>query len=295
MKKLLGVIIILVGVFLLLKSITNIELGGWVRGEVKHLEGSASVANIDTIHIQIPSANLQIVTEDRSDLLAALQGSDADKFTLQVQRKNNSIDVNVDDPKTNWFNFSDDMKLVVHVPMSYQQKLEVEATSGRVEFTGHSSSSPAIYKELNVNVSSGDIRLDNLQVGQLKIEGTSGSIRSDRVTADKSTLEVSSGDIRMDRYTGAIDASLSSGSLDIQLEKVTGSIHVEASSGDVKLQLPKDADVTVDAKVSSGNVKADFPLENTTIYDENSQIKGSKGAGTYPIDLEANSGSIKIR
>lgn len=295
MKKWFGVFLILFGGLMLIRSLTNINFGGWSTGATTQSEASSSIDNIDTIKIDLTNAYIQVIPEDRSDLSASLQGNSSKNYHLQIDQHQRTLEITAEDTTSNWFTFNNDLKLRVYVPLRFQQNLQIETESGVVELGGDSKDSPAFLKELSLSISSGDVRLHNLKLDTLKIESTSGSIRTDWIQANESSLDVTSGYIRMNHYAGAFDAEVTSGSLDMQMDELTGPVRVEATSGEVKLQLPQNADVTVDAKVTSGTVKSDFPLAKTTYYDEDKGIQGSNGAGTYPVYLEAVSGSIKIR
>lgn len=128
------------------------------------------------------------------------------------------------------------------------------------------------WNELNVQVGSGDIRIDKQQFASAEIQADSGDIEVNRITVDDRLalkvgsgdielkdvtshsleLETDSGDIEAERYTSE-QISFSVGSGDVSFEDGTGAITGEASSGDISLhadELLYDTDLTT----GSGNV-----------------------------------------
>jgi lia operon protein LiaG len=86
---------------------------------------------------------------------------------------------------------------------------------------------------------------------------------------------------------------VSSGRLNAQLKKLNGPINIDAASGSVNLDLPKTANFTLDAQASSGDIRCDFPLQNSSI-NKNEDIKGTYGTGKHKVNISISSGDVHL-
>lgn len=254
-----------------------------------HQETQATVTeDIEMIEIDMTSGNSSIIPEDRQDIKAVLEG----KGTVSVDESHDKITVTVKRKWFEWFSFSNKNSLKIYIPEDYHKNLAIDMGSGNLTLSGPSKSQPFKLEKLKLDVSSGNMKLKNLEVTEFDHDGSSGNVEVDTLTTKTGTFDISSGNIDIKHYVGAIKADLSSGKLDLQMDKLVGTIDIDISSGKVNLDLPDDADFSLNGETGSGKITCDFPLtSNSTISNE---INGTHGSGKYQIDLDVSSGSIKI-
>lgn len=293
MKKLLGAMLILFGIFLLLGSFIRSDISGWFLPGDEQVE-SAALEGVDTIEISAPSANTRIIPEDRQQIKAVMHGRQVRHLDLHVQRNGNKVEVTVEEKWFDWFAFGSDVKLDVYVPKTYNQNIHIDVDSGNVEFAGPSTTPPILLRHLSLEISSGNVHLKHLQLDQLQTDGGSGNVDIDQVKAESGKLKVTSGNIGVRHYEGALDAELTSGNLKAQIDLLAGPVKINATSGDITLDLPHNADFTLEADVSSGDIQSDFPLQHAHA-EENESLSGSFGSGKHSVNLETTSGTIRIR
>ncbi|GIN85951.1 DUF4097 domain-containing protein [Heyndrickxia sporothermodurans] len=284
MKKLFIFILVLIGLYLVG---TSIKEAAWFPFGEKGTQ-TESMKNIDLIDLNVSSSNTTIIPEDREHLKAKLEG----RGKLVTYRKGDTIHVEV---KRKWFQgfgFWNKSKVTVYIPKDYDQNMNVTVGSGNLTMSGTSKNHPMKLDKMNVNMSSGNLKLANLLVNDYNHKGSSGSAQLDSLSTKTGSIKMSSGKVDVTGYSGKLDATLSSGKLDFQMDKLTDSINVHVSSGSVKLDLPKDADFTLNGKASSGDISCDFPLKSQEIG--NHKVRGTHGSGEHEIKVRVSSGNVDI-
>jgi lia operon protein LiaG len=284
MKKILIIFLILTGAYVLFFQ-TNI-LSFWPLGTQS--TQAEVTKNVDLIELDVSGASTNLIPENRDNIEADLEG----KGKVIVKKKGDTITVHF---KRNWFDglpFFNKSKINIYIPEEYKKDLEIDISSGQMEFSGPSKNDPMEIDELSLDMSSGRFVLRNLSTNTFELDGSSGSIEIDSLATKKGYFDVSSGNVEVDHYSGEIDGKLSSGNLNVQIDQLVGPIELEVSSGRATIDIPNDADFTLNGEVSSGNIESDLPLEDKEVDKNN--IKGTHGSGKHLIDLQVSSGKIEI-
>lgn len=244
----------------------------------------------EDISIDISSVETLIVPEDRDDVRAELKG----KGTVKVDKHGDEIEVAVKRKGFFWFNWfeMDKTTMKVYIPEDYEKNVQIKLGSGEVVFKGDSIDSPIKLKNLAIEIGSGSMVLENLDVETLEHQSSSGEAEFNSIAAGSGSLEVSSGSVHVKNYSGKLEADVSSGELEIQMDSLTDDVNLNVSSGDIELDLPDDADFTLKGKISSGDISSQFPLENKEASDN--RLHGKHGSGKYEINADVSSGEIKI-
>ncbi len=186
------------------------------------------------------------------------------------------------------------------------EKIDIESVSGDIDINKVTS------KNFDIESTSGKVEMDVI-VGNSFIKTVSGSVDVKEITGDL-VCETLSGDVKVNSLNGEVNAESISGELDIRSKylkqsnykstsgniKVTaegiedsGKYSFESVSGKIKIELPENAEFTLDAKSTSGNINNSFMIDK---YEENSKkhIRGSIGSGKTSITVSTISGNIEI-
>lgn len=284
MKKILIIFLVITGVYILFFQ-TNI-LTFWPLGTQS--TQAEVTENVDLIEMDVSGASTNLIPENRDNIEADLDG----KGKVTVKKKGDTITVHF---KRNWFDglpFFNKSKLNIYIPEEYNKNLDIDISSGHMEFSGPSKNHPMEIDELSLDMSSGRFVLKNLSTNTFELDGSSGSVEIDSLVTKKGFFDISSGNIELNHYSGEFDGKISSGNLNVQIDQLVGPIEMEVSSGRASLDLPGDADFTLNGKVSSGNIESDLPLENKEVDKNN--MRGTLGSGKHLIDLQVSSGKIEI-
>lgn len=265
-------------------------------GNNKQGSQTASLSGIDQIHVKTTSGQIQIVTDARDELRAELNGSNTKHLSLIVDRKGSTLLVELKRKRSSWRLFSfwpfNESKLEVAIPQNYAHLLQVEATSGNITIAG-TQQQPLVLNDLELRIKSGNVSLKHLQAESLNFKGTSGNVKADHVITGESEWKLSSGNMKLNEFQGPIAAQLTSGNMEMNLSKLTGPIESSITSGRAVIDLPDDANFTLDAKVTSGKIRNEFPLQDAVFDNRNWQ--GKYGNGEHLIKLNSTSGNITIK
>lgn len=132
----------------------------------------------------------------------------------------------------------------------------------------------------------GNIKLFHA-AGAVEASTQSGDIQLQQITGDIET-DTKNGQISIKEASGAIKADTLNGDIGIASTSVGGDWDIDSSIGEIHLLLPVQGNYAVNGSVTFGDVSSDFPL---TISKKT--IRGSIGAGTFRININANS-SIQV-
>lgn len=258
---------------------------------------SVSMDNVDNISVDTSCMDIIVQIEDRTDLKAELKGniskSIKDRCKFTAEKNGNSI--NISYKEKSWgsffsfnFNVINNLKLYVYVPKNYANKLDLDCSSGDIKVNDFNC------KELKAETSSGDITINNINADKLTLDCTSGDITGKNITTKDSNVSTSSGDIKLNEYKGNVAIDATSGSVSIDFGQVPNKIDGETSSGDIKLTLPADSKFNVDAEVSSGDINCEFPITMNKNDSDRQTLRGTVGSDENKIKLNATSGDINI-
>ncbi|PFG15407.1 LiaG family protein [Bacillus sp. es.036] len=266
-------------VLLILYENTSLFAGGSDENSIKVTERT------EEINIITHSSDMKIVPEARNDVKAALNGNGE----LSLRNRGDKIEVEVKQKWYQFFNFNGESDVTVYLPADFNQNLKLEVGSGNVELKGASS---LVLNEVDIEMSSGDVELSNLQTKSFKHDGSSGRLIIDQLSTEKGSFDISSGDVILTKYSGPLKGEMSSGEMKVQMDQLSGDVSFDLSSGDVELDLPDDANFTLDTEASSGDISTTFTLKDQTIT--NNQISGVHGSGEHQVNVSLSSGNARV-
>ncbi|MFB5265185.1 DUF4097 domain-containing protein [Paenibacillus enshidis] len=157
--------------------------------------------------------------------------------------------------------------------------LRAEAiTAGRLSLTSKSGDITAerVQGDTEIQLHSGDIKVEGLK-GALKMQSTSGSITAVDVDGSADTT-LHSGNIKFDRFTGKGVFKSTSGNITLTGQR-SDSLDISVRTGDVTLSPDPEFKGFFDLKTTSGHIKAPDSRQETTDV----------------IKVRATSGDIRIQ
>lgn len=281
MKRIVILLLIITGLYIVFNQ--SFQFDGFAVGASK--DGRSVISNdIESIDINVAGVKTTIIPENRDDVKAILTG----KGSLIVKEEGSSIVVETKRKMFDWLSFSEKRHLKVYIPEDYNRDMEIQIGSGSLHFSGQSMK----LDELSLDIGSGNVNIDHLEVNAFTHDGSSGNVKMDTLKTKSSSFDLSSGNLEVNHFTGALKADVSSGRFSMQMDKLNDSIEIDLSSGNVNLDLPDNADFNLDGEVSSGNISSDFPL--TTNGTDKKSLKGTHGSGKNQINVSVSSGNVHI-
>ncbi|MBO1512443.1 LiaG family protein [Metabacillus bambusae] len=284
MKKLFVLGFFLVGLFLLIVTNTSWLAFGQATNQAEVTN------NIDLIEIDVSGVSTKIIPEKRNNVRAEYKG----KGKVTVQENGDSIKVEFESKNSfNFLSLFNKKNLTIYIPEDYDRDMVIDSGSGKLSFSGKSINKPMHLKNLTLNMSSGHVQLSNIMTDYFEQDGSSGYVGIDSFTTKKGSFNMSSGKLDVKDYSGEVDAHVTSGQLSLKMNKLSDSVNVEVNSGFATLDLPANADFTLNGKIGSGSISTDFSLID--FKEDKHRIEGKHGSGQHDIDLDVNSGKIKVK
>ncbi|MFT4399363.1 DUF4097 domain-containing protein [Bacillus sp. SW14] len=290
MKKVLGKLLIMAGILIffgvVVKDVFAAGLG-FVSGTEAD-SASASPGDIDSVVIESDHKNVRIIEEERNDISAGISGKSGKLFVTESKRK---LELTAKEKEFQLLNGFNRSFLVVRIPYDYKGDLTVRTSSGDISVDGNQH---LALIELNAASASGDMRVTDVRLQDMKVKGSSGDVTISNTVSKTAGIDLASGDANLADVSGSLDVKLTSGNLDAALKKVSGPVSVTLTSGDADLSLPENGSFTVKAKSASGSVSSPYSFADTAHKDHH-HITGSQGSGRHPIDIKTDSGDLVIR
>lgn len=177
-----------------------------------------------------------------------------------------------------------DKKLTIDIPKN------IELSDVKLEISSGDADISCSAKNYDLNASSGGINLTQRgDSDSINMEVTSGGISVNYESVDKINVSASSGSIYLKgNSVNDFKSEVTSGNGDYTFNQLPKGASLSASSGNINIYIPKDADLTLTAKKSSG----DMSTEHAFTKDGDTYVSGS---GTNKMNVSVTSGDIMIK
>ena len=159
----------------------------------------------------------------------------------------------------------------------------------KVEISGGSLSLCDIAGEMRAEVNGGNVTMS--AASALKAEVNGGNFTAGNIQGH-TKLEVNGGNIRVGHAT-TLDAEVNGGNLRWTGLLQSGSHRTEVNAGNATLTLLPGSSVRLDAEVTLGNFRAEFPTQKRGGFME-AHYTGQLGAGEALLRCEVSAGQIKL-
>jgi lia operon protein LiaG len=316
MKKLVAVLVVLflIGVG---GSVVTISASGGLNFNTADINQSETidVGSIRNISVESSSTDVSIrEAAGQDDIKVALTGKVSkklkDDYKLKVSEDDGTLHVGLE--VKNMFRMGvviiRDVKIEVLLPKKEYEELAVQVLSGDIKAEGIQSKD-AIFEtksgdvalkgmeagsQMEIQVASGDVRVEDSNAKELKIKAASGDVSIDGSAAETADLYTASGDIEINQLSGDIVANITSGDLNISNDQLAGSITAETASGDVNISFKEEpSDIMLDFKATSGEGKV---LLDGFLFEEKEEdrIIGKIGSGEHVVKVHTASGDFNL-
>lgn len=259
-------------------------------------EKSFDAKSIHKVTIETSSVDIQIKPHNSNKIHAEWGGKTTDKewerYELTTHQKNGHLSLKLTQKNQLGFNFAfggiHDINLQIKVPKKEYRSIEVNASSGDVELSDIDTN------YIEVDVSSGNINLGELAIsGNLNARASSGDINISNTEASHISTKTSSGDISLYKLDfDQLSAKSSSGRIEMNSQTLSGSVDASTSSGDVLMTFVESPDsLKIDFKSSSGDESIHLDeLDYDTKTDH--RVIAKKGDQQFTIKVRTSSGDF---
>ena len=245
---------------------------------------SFNANKIDDIQISLVAEKLTVQPVNTNEITVELYGTWSKKLEPEVSYTNNTLTIK--QKQKNGVNLHK-RSVVVKLPsekITQNTITKIENVSGSVQLSDFEMS------KLNISNVSGSIKLNNIVCKSSNLECVSGSVKVENCSIDSVEIATVSGSIKAEGYFDELDAEAVSGSIKVQNQKdFTKDSSFSTISGAITIDLPSDANAIIDCSSTSGSVLCEHTNTKAKSVDQ------KLGSGTYELEANSMSGSIKIQ
>lgn len=145
-----------------------------------------------------------------------------------------------------------------------------------------------VCRELQLEVASADVTLENIQISEMDFDGASGTCNFVNCTVADLDIDTASGDVTFFGSLTRLDFDAASASFSGHLTNYPSQIDMDGMSGDLELTLPEDCGFTVTMDGLSSHFSTDFA------YSEHRDRTYVSGDGACRIDVDGISSDVYI-
>lgn len=260
-----------------------------------------------TFRVENPNGDVRITGgHDHGQISATvrIQGSDeedarenADAFTLMVDESDHEVVLRQHD--TPGIMIDLDIRLAGVVPLDVKVMhgdLHVSNTGAACKVLSHSGDVDlsGLTGIVEIQNSSGDVRVADCEVTTLAMEGKSGDIVFQRIRGNINA-RTANGDVALRECAGKTVAVESiSGDVRLDLtEPVRGNVNVRTVNGDTVVAIADGSDCRVSLSTLRGDVHCDIILRDEARMEQH--VTGRLGDGSGTIDISAVNGDVSMQ
>lgn len=245
---------------------------------------SFNANKIEDIQIALVAEKLSIQPVNSNEITVELCGTWSKKLEPEVSYTNNTLIIKQKQKNgVNWHKRS----VVVKLPaekITQNTITKIENVSGSVQLSDFEMS------KLNISNVSGSIKLSNIVCKSSNLECVSGSVKIENCSIEDLEIATVSGSTKSEGYFDELNADAVSGSIKVLNQKdFTKDSSFSTISGAITIDLPSDTNAKIDCSSTSGSVLCEHTNTKSKSVDQ------KLGSGTYELEANSMSGSIKIQ
>ncbi|MDA1476379.1 LiaG family protein [Bacillus changyiensis] len=286
MKKTVGKMLIIVGILI----IASLTFGGgrisslFTANQESDQSAHALASKMNHIDINGQNMTVKIKAENRDNIEAVLSG---ESVHLKSSEQGGTFRLSVQPKGSLLFSFRKN-ELIVKVPYQFQHDLSIKSDSGNVNISGEHLS----LRHVSVKSGAGNLKINQLHSSELSVKGNSGNIRLENVETRTAKIDSTSGNTKLDHVSGKLNIKQNLGNLNASFSTINAPLSIDGNIGNTKLELPEDADISLDAKATIGNIKHSYSFDETS--GDKQKLIGKNRSGRYKISISLTSGNLSI-
>ncbi|MBR3865542.1 MAG: DUF4097 family beta strand repeat protein [Clostridia bacterium] len=188
--------------------------------------------------------------------------------------------------------FTEKKYIRIDLPKTQFDEFYLKTVSGDIYI-----SDEFIIKGLNLNTTSGDLKLGNISADSIQCTTKSGDLKVGNISADSIQCTTTSGDIEAKDISciGDITLKVTSGDIDLSNTVSKGKLQIKTVSGDIELDRCDGAELSL--KTTSGDIEATLLSGKTFDADATTgdvRVSSSQ-SGAGKCVARTTSGDIEIR
>lgn len=289
MKRLIGLICILVGIFLMIGMLfKNEDLFHVSFSRDKAVTtASAKKEEVDQLDISLSRFRVKIKPEDRPDISVSVVNGEGKMYAEQI---GGTFKIRAENKGFLFFFPFKKGELLIKIPADYHKNVKITGGSDVSKMDGEGKLS---LQNVTLESTSGQLIAENFSAKRVEIQATSGKLAVSHIEAEDSDIHATSGRADIKDVKGQLQLGITSGKLTASFDTIDAPVSFHMTSGSAKFNLPDEGDFKVQAKKTSGSIDHSYNFDHTDRKGRG--FTGTQGKGTHLVDIEMTSGNLKLR
>lgn len=257
--------------------------------ETVYMDQSVPVSGLERVALTLSSDDCDIYPSSDDQIRVIQYGINlSDSQIISIKQYDSTLEIARGAGHTIWFGYSKS-RVEVYLPGAYHNDLEARLASGKIRIQ-----TDLDLERLSIQLSSGDIASDRqISAGEVDLTVTSGDVRLAALKTEQYDCTVSSGELDIRELTGSGDLSATSGTIRADNVTIAERLDVQVSSGDVNLSLAGDPGLNFTGKRSSGDIHTYFDVVTGGTNDK--AVSATIGAEPRKdLSVQVTSGTVRI-
>jgi hypothetical protein len=274
-------------------SLTSAYCGGLTEKNLVNRQ-EIELGNINAVDIAYSWENIALMESD-TDRLIIKEYMSIDNSDYYAHISNSENRISVEKGKRPFgigtgilFN-TYNARVEVCLPKSFTKSISIKTAGGNISIGGD-----YLCSEINLECSSGNIRVERITADSVICRAASGNIQGGSINGS-ANLRTSSGNIKFERINGSVHAESASGSIRCGVTENAANISLVTASGGVTLYLPVNFSFAFQSRTSSGSLSTPFSDRLFSPITDRHSAQGIVGDNSgNTINIRTSSGSIKV-
>lgn len=288
-KRITSLMLLALTLFMLVGCTQNISLSE------KRYEAQTEV---EQIRIDEETMSIEVVKDENIDnVVVSYYTDDKYKLTVNMMISSKTLSIKREVNHTMFapeYTYQSYCKTTIYLPINYSGSLDVETVTGNIKISDVS------VKELKANTTTGNLTIDSTKASELiDIDVTNGKVEINNTESEKINLDITNGDLLINKTNikTRIEVDVTNGAIKLN-ETEANEFAIDLSNGSVELKKVECGELlSVEATTGSIDIELNGKEYSykTTLSTNVGSVSGETKTGEKIVNCSTNVGSIKVK
>lgn len=266
----------------------NGDFTGFFHGKYISDNKEFTLDEIETISLESNSGNIHVVSWENETIKLDISGYIDKSFF-----SNATLDIYVDSNKILKHELKDSpntklskAQIKLYVPKNYAKNIDINVNSADINVNNTN------FNTITIHSKSGNINCSNSKYTSLTTQSNSGSISLNAISSTSISSQSTSGNIDFKSIDGELNFNTNSANIKGTISSLGKTNTFSTSSGDIDLKFSSNCSFNFSANTSSGDINNKLELDKYT--SNKKDASGIYNDGTNTLKCSTHSGDIEI-
>ncbi|WP_141500199.1 DUF4097 family beta strand repeat-containing protein [Paenibacillus luteus] len=295
MKKLAALALILLGIgvicaFFVFDKNDFVKLKGDPYLQEKSIDATA----IKSIYTETDTFDLTYVQGTSNEVKLRLEGNVSkklmDKIIFTAETKGDSLYIK-SNTKNQFFSFGIsivNLHMTIELPEKLWDNFQAETDTGKININKLNAAN------LELETDTGNIAIGQLEAKKLSLKSDTGDLKVSNYTVSDIQFETNTGNVKLEDGTGTLQGETDTGNVRVEAAELKNDIAISTDTGNITINVdkqPTSATILINKEIGKTQIEWEGLSESS---DSKSNVKRVIGGGDLQIELESDTGNIKL-